>query len=314
MKKFRVLILISFTLVAASKKPDFARFNCAVIKPGQSINTQPQGKKNVVFDGSNDLVYWVRIQALPFKTGNPQLDAFLNQQPRNLDYVGCDSYENFWKDLRAGNCVFCKEHFWDLEIKTGDVVWFLVVGNSDTDFCYITSGGPLDIRTKIIAHQNDAGSGRDASLKRPVFVTVNRTYRGSGANDHDLFVARLPRGKLIKFSITYLLGPRGKRKLLYAFVRDRDLNSPVSCTRTHQLISYQLGGGGVAEKRVFYPGVGETAYCFLKYKKVHPQDDFINILLWVKPPLQYPPPDVEGKPREEYKLPVYQFSFQVVEK
>lgn len=308
MRKIALLIFMGLFLWGGVS---FERYGCKVITPGQSI-TLGKDVDCLVIDGSNELVYWVKMEAIPFQTGNPQLDQILNEQPRALNYVGCDTYREF---LQKKGCKFCKEDFWDTEIKTGQVLWYLVVGNDKTDFCYITGGVPMKVETVVVKHQNDAGSGRDASHDFRVAVDVNKVYQGFSAGDRDWYLAKLPRDKLIKFSITYTSGPAGKRKLYYGLGSGGPTENYFTyCTASHKLVYAQDRSGSRAWYSAFFPGVGETAYCYLKFRKKKPEDpDYIVLPFFVKPPLQYPAPDEGGKPKSQYKLPEYEFSFQVVE-
>lgn len=307
----RQIVLLVFIGIFLLGAAPYERYGCKVITPGQSI-TIGKDIPCLVIDDSKELVYWVKMKAIPFQTGNSQLDQLLNKQPGTLNYVGCDTYKGF---LEAEGCKFCEEDFWDTEFKTGQVLWYLVVGNNKTDFCYITGWVPMEVKTVVIKHQNDANSGRDASHNYRVAVGANKVYRGFSANDSDWYLAKLPRNKLIKFSITYTSGPEGKRKLYYRLGSGGPTENYFTyCTASHKLISSLEGDGSKAWYSAFSPEVRETAYCYFKFIKKKPEDtDHIVFPFFVKPPLQYPPPDLEGgKPKSQYKLPEYKFSFKVV--
>jgi len=307
-KKVVLLALMTMLLRGAVS---FNAYGCKVITPGQSI-TLGSNVPCLVIDGSKDVVYWVRMEAIPVQTGDPRLDQIMNSQPRALNYVGCDTYKEF---LEEEGCKFCKNDFSYTEFKVGQVLWYLVVGNNRTDFCYVSGGAPMKVDTIVVKHQDDAGSGRDASHDSRVMVDVDRVYHGFSANDRDWYLAKLPREKLIKFSITYTSGPQGKRKLYYGLGHGGPTENYFTyCTASHKLVSSQERNGSRAWYSAFFPRVGETAYCYLKFKKKKPEDpDYIIFPFFVKPPLQYPAPDVAGKPKEQYKVPEYSFSFQVVE-
>ncbi|MCD6454090.1 MAG: hypothetical protein J7L62_02180 [Candidatus Aminicenantes bacterium] len=305
------LALLAFMAMLIKGGVSFNSYGCKVITPGQSI-TLGKDVPCLVIDSSKDVVYWVRMEAIPIRTGDPQLDQALNNMPRALNYVGCDTYREFSKEE---GCKFCKNDFSTTEFKVGQVLWYLVVGNNKTDFCYVSGGVPMKVDTIVVKHQDDAGSGRDASHDSRVMVGVNKIYQGFSANDYDWYVAKLPKEKLIKFSITYTNGPEGKRKLLYGLGSGGPTENYFTyCTASHKLVSSLYRDGSRAWYSAFFPGVGETAYCYLKFKKKKPEDpDYILFPFFVKPPLQYPPPDEEGKPKEQYKLPEYSFSFEVIE-
>ncbi len=309
MRKAFFLLLAGIFLRASVS---FNSYGCKVIKPGQSITLQ-RNVSCLVIENSRDTIYWVKMTALPFHTGDPELDAGFNSQPRAINYVGCDTYEEF---IKEEGCKFCKEDFSYTEFKVGQTLWYLVVGNSHTDFCYITGGSPMRVETTVVERQNDAGSGRDSDKKHPVFVQADKEYSGTSASDWDWYGVKLPREKLIKFSITYSSGPEGKRTLLYGLGSGGPtVNYFTYCTSAHRMVSSQFRDGSKAWYSAFFPHVGETAYCYLKFPKKKPEDpDYIILPFFIKPPPQYPPPDEEAKPKDQYKLPTYTFSFEVVEK
>lgn len=306
----RKILLLFFMGLFLWSGVSFENYGCKIITPGQSI-ILGQNVPCLVIEGSKDVAYWVRMEAIPFRTGDPQMDQILNEQPRALNYVGCDSYKEF---LKREGCKFCKG-FAYTKFKLGQVIWYLVVGNNRTDFCYITGGVPMKVETIIVKHQNDAASGRDASHDFRVPVVVNNVYQGFSAADEDWYLAKLPREKLIKISITYTSGPQGRRRLHYGLGYGGPTENYFTyCTAKHKLVSAMEGSGSRAWYSAFFPRVGETAYCYLKFKKKKPEDpDYVVLPFFVKPPLQYPPPDLGGKPKSQYKIPEYKFSFEVVE-
>lgn len=305
MKKIFLLFLLLLFLQGAVS---FSKYGCVTLFPGQSLVTGGMGKECIVIQNSKNLIYWVKITALPYRTGHPEFDKAYNQQPRSINYVGCKSYEKFQKEE---TCKFCGEDFAYTNFRTGDTLWFLVVGKADTDFCFITGGGPVRIETFIEAHQNDAGSGRDASKKAPVKVSANKIYEGSSAGDRDYYIVKIPAYSLIKFSITYKNGPAGKRRLRYGLGSGgAGGNFFTYCTRDGKRISSDFADGSNSWKKAHFPAVGETATCLLDFRKFK-KDVFLPF--FVEPPLQYPPPDLPPKPKSDFVLPFYTFSFKIIE-
>ncbi|WP_281950291.1 hypothetical protein [Nitrosophilus kaiyonis] len=304
-KIFYLFLTISFLFADIS----FEKLKCQVIKPGGSTIVD-KNHLCLVIDKSKNFIYWVKIKALPFITGDPYINTHFSNNPRSINYVGCDTYENFEK---SDTCKMCKESFWDTEIKVGQELWYLVVGNDHSDFCYINGGAPLQVETYIVKKHDDAGSKRDSSFKNPVIINVNRIYHGMSAGDEDWYLINLPTDKVIKFFIKYTKGPSGNRKLKYRIIpEDPVANLPIYCTDDHKTIKAQYGGGSKAWYSIFFPDVGESAYCYLKFKKEKNHSNTKLIYFIVEPPLQYPPPDEEGKPKDSYKLPEYEFSFEII--
>ena len=305
LKKLVFLILL---IPFLSGKISFSQYGCAKLSPGQSLEIKGMGRDCVVIESSKNLIYWVKITALPYKTGNPEVDRIYNQQPRALNYVGCKSYEKFLKDE---TCKFCGEDFSYTNFKIGDTLWFLVVGKADTDFCFITGGGPMRIETIIKSHQNDAGSERDASEKAPVSVSVDKIYEGSSAGDRDYYIVKIPAHSLIKFSVTYKKGPAGPRKLRYGLGGGGpEKNFFTYCTKDGKKTSSAFADGSSRWKKAYFPAVGETASCILDFRKAE-KDIFLPF--FIEPPLQYPPPDQPLKAKSDFVLPLYTFSFQIIE-
>ena len=310
MRKIALIFALTGLLLASGQRPDFSIYGCAVMKPGES-RTFPKGKNCIIFDNARDTIFWVKMTAIPYHTGDPQYDRLWNSQPRSLNYVGCTSYDYF--NSLEGNKF--EEGFDYTDFRVGETVWFLTVASREDDFCYITGGGAMKVETMVVEKQNDAGSGRDTTSREPAYVEVNKTYEGASAVDEDWFRVKLPKEKLIKFSITYKDGPSGPHRLVYGLGwGGPGKNYFTYCTANHKLVSSLAYDGSRAWYSAFFPRVGQTAYCYLKYRKKKPEDpDYVVIPLWVKPPAQYPPPDEAKKPKSAYRLPRYTFSFQVVE-
>ncbi|GEM_PF-3527191 len=314
MKKLAVFLLLLPLLFPVT----FKDMKCVVIHPGDS-RTLPGGAPCVVIDGSNDQIYWVKITTLPYNTGMPELDQDLNAHTRPLDYVGCKTYKEL---SSAETCILCEEEFVDYEIRTGETVWYLVVGSHSSDFCYFDGGGPLRVETKRVGTQDDAGSKRDAYKYDPVEVEVNKVYSGLSAGDKDWYTVKLPRGKLIEFSITYKDGPPHSYPLYYALIKEnkaRPFYYPELygyCTASGKLVWGNWRDGSTIWNSGFFPGVGETARCYFKYEKIShpgPESQTATLHFFVDTPLQHPRGAGGGTPREDFRVPTYTFSFRVVE-
>ena len=304
----KILLILFFISLIYSENIDFTKYNCSVIKVGESIDSN---SPCIVFDDSKDKIYWVRLKVLPVNTGDPKLDEIYNNSTFPQNYVGCNSYENF-KTLKSGQ--FTGEDFWDVELKPNDEVWYLVVGSCNNDFCYVTVGGNVHIDTILIRKQNDADSHRDSCKKFPVNVEINREYFGESAYDYDWYIVKLPKNRVVKFSISYIDGPRCDYRLDYGLGSGGiSENQFLYCTKNHKTTDTKDYIGDDISKKAYFPKLNETAYCYIKANS-NDNKDFVYYHFYIKPPIQYPPIEKLPMPKEKFVVPRYKFSFSVVEK